>query len=304
MPRQAGHTLDGFPVGPGDSWGEPVDVVATTNVTVSGLNAGDTLDGVTLKNWMRVLLTGQSDATENGVYLIGQTAPARRAPDCCTPASIFAGKSYRCTRGTYAGRVWTCATTDDIAVGTTSIVWSPDVARPSGLRPAAAIAETIDRASATLSNASVLATGRMQLAAIHLSAGQVVTSATFYSATTALSAGSNQWFALFDSAFAKLRVTSDDTSTAWAATTAKTLTFSSTYTVPTTGIYYLGIVVVASTVPTLVGISSVTNSSAVLLASPILGGRSDSSLTNPASCPSTATTPSTGLGDRPYAIVS
>ncbi len=131
MPRQAGHTLDGFPVGPGLAWGEPVDVVATSNVTISTLNAGDTVDGVTLLNWMRVLLTGQTDAAQNGVYLIGQNAPARRAPDCCTPASIFAGKAYYCTQGTRAGTVWACSTTDEVAVGTTETTWVQVALEPS-----------------------------------------------------------------------------------------------------------------------------------------------------------------------------
>jgi len=66
-----------------DSVSEGLDVkqsctVATTaNITIAtALNSGDSIDGVTLANGDRVLVKDQSTATQNGIYVVGDT-PAR-----------------------------------------------------------------------------------------------------------------------------------------------------------------------------------------------------------------------------------
>ena len=63
-----------------DSVSEGLDVkqscqVATTaNITIAtALNSGDSLDGVTLANGDRVLVKDQSTATQNGLYVVGDT---------------------------------------------------------------------------------------------------------------------------------------------------------------------------------------------------------------------------------------
>jgi hypothetical protein len=126
----------------------------------------------------------------------------------------------------------------------------------------------------------------LQMTAIPLLKGQTVTSVTFVSGTTALSAGSNQWAALFDGSRNKVAISADDTSTAWGANTAKTFTMTTPYTATATGTYYVGLMVKATTVPTLLG----NNSASTVLSAlaPILNGTSDTALSNPASCPSTA----------------
>ncbi len=56
-----------------------VRAASTANVTLAGLDAGQTLDGVTLAEGDRVLLKNQTTATENGVYKINAdtVAPTR-----------------------------------------------------------------------------------------------------------------------------------------------------------------------------------------------------------------------------------
>lgn len=165
--------------------------------------------------------------------------------------------------------------------------------------PTGAIAQTTPRVAAT-SDQSLLSTGRLTLAAVYLRAGQVVANISFLSGTTPLATGSNQWFSLWSSARVLRGVTADDTSTAWAANTLKTLAMVSPYTITTTGIHYLGILVVASTVPTL---RSVSLGSAVSGLAPIITGTSDTGLTNPASAPGTAAA-ITAVGNVPYAYAS
>jgi hypothetical protein len=163
------------------------------------------------------------------------------------------------------------------------------------------LASTFDRGVCTETNAALLSTGRLTLVRIGLPKGLTVNSIKFYSATTALSVGTNQWFALYSSALAKLAVTADDTSTAWAANAGKSLVISGGFVTTYSGLYYLGIMVKATTVPTLgAGGSGV----AIFRAN---GGQftastADSSLTNPASAPNPATLVSS-LTNMPYAEV-
>lgn len=166
------------------------------------------------------------------------------------------------------------------------------------------LASTFQRAQAVEANIGILSTGRLSVAAIFLPKGLPVTSITFMSATTAASVPLNQWFALFDDARGKLAVTADDTTTAWAANTAKTLTvtggpFVTTY----AGLYYVGLMVLATTVPTIACIGSM--GAATFRTHPAGGipaAVADSSLTNPASCPATFTDVSS-LTALPYAEI-
>lgn len=176
-------------------------------------------------------------------------------------------------------------------------------AAPAGVsvRPTGALAETVPR-NVRLDNATILSSdATLYLFGIPLVAGQVVTSATFISGGTPLNTGSNQWFALYSGARALLKVTNDDTNGAWPANTPKTLTFAGgTYTVATTGTHYLGIMVKASTRPTLYAAASATAITSVV---PIQAGSSTGSLTDPASAPDPAAA-LTAVANVPYAYVS
>lgn len=163
-----------------------------------------------------------------------------------------------------------------------------------------ALYETVSRYT-RMESLAVLAQGRLQLFGIDLPVGITVTSITFMSATTALSVGVNQWFGLFSNAYVPLRLTADDTSTAWAADSEKTLALTSPFVTTYPGIHYLGISVVATTRPSLAGWSMLPVTIATL--APVLGGNSSTGLTNPASCPNPVTTP-TQNGGLVYAYVS
>jgi len=194
----------------------------------------------------------------------------------------------------------TGATGSPGATGATGATGPAGIAPVSLMMPASALSETYPRGGAVTSAVAAATSGRLMLYAIPLTAGQVVSTITFVSQSTALSGGTNQWFALYSAARAKLAVTGDDGATAWAATTPKSLTLTSAYTVPTTGLYYVGICVVASTPPTL---SGVANGSWMTGLAPITAGGSTTGLTNPASAPSTAAA-ITATSGQAYAYVS
>lgn len=104
-------------------------------------------------------------------------------------------------------------------------------------------------------NLTTLTTEVMTSVAIKLAAGDVVTNISVRSGATAANTPTNYWVALYSSAAtpALLRQSADQTSTAWAANTTKTLALATAYTVPSSGIYWVGIMVKATATVTLLG---------------------------------------------------
>lgn len=100
-----------------------------------------------------------------------------------------------------------------------------------------------------------LATGVMTSVPIALQAGDVITSISVRSGATAAGTPTAYWVALYDDSAtpALLSQSADQTSTAWAANTTKTLALAAAQTIVRTGIYYVGIMVTATTPPTLLG---------------------------------------------------
>lgn len=167
----------------------------------------------------------------------------------------------------------------------------------NSIKPTASTYEVMPRWMRT-SDASAPTSGRLQMVAIELPSAAVITSITFVSGATAAVLPTNQWFALYDSSRNLLRQTTDDTTTAWAANALKTLNLTSTYTITATGLYYLGIMVAATTTPSLSG----ANTNAVITGiAPIICGTSTTGLTDTAPNPAAALT---GLAFCYYAYVS
>jgi hypothetical protein len=105
----------------------PCVVAATTNITLSG---EQTVDGVAVTDGMRVLLTGQTDATENGIYYVS-TGEWSRAADFSRNDDVMEGTEVRVTRGTNDG-IWVVTTTGTIVIGTTSLTLALDTSLTGG----------------------------------------------------------------------------------------------------------------------------------------------------------------------------
>jgi hypothetical protein len=148
--------------------------------------------------------------------------------------------------------------------------------------------ETMDRNTCPEVNTTVATTGQIWLQAVWLTAGTAVNNISFHSATTAASVPTHYCFGLYDTNRNMLATTADQTSTAWGANTIKTLATTATYTVPTTGLYYLAFMVVATTVPTLKGGTARTGGQ-LATTTPQIGGISSTTYT-------TGTAPAGPLG--------
>lgn len=155
--------------------------------------------------------------------------------------------------------------------------------------PTGALGQTMARQDVGNGGLATLLSGRMSLMSVFLVAGQIVNNITVYSGSTAAVSPTNQWFAIYNSAGARQAVTADGLTGGWATNSAKTLTITGGWTVPTTGLYYVGIMVAASTVPTLAGSTiAFTNITSI---PPILCGNDtvNTGLTTPATAPATTT---------------
>lgn len=141
-----------------------------------------------------------------------------------------------------------------------------------------ALYETFDRDLCDEVNTAALSSGRLSLQAIYLPAGTTINSISFWSATTALATGTNQLFGLYDQNLNLLRSSVNDTSIAWAANSRKTLSLTSAFTTTYSGLYYLGIMVAATTVPTLKGNTAKTGGQ-LNAGTPSMGGTSTTGLT-------------------------
>jgi len=104
----------------------PVLCIATGAILLSG---EQTIDGVVClqpssTNSNRVLVTGQADATTNGIYLC-QASAWTREPDWDGSLDVRNGTLIPVATGTqYAGTLWRVTTADIIAVGTSNITFS------------------------------------------------------------------------------------------------------------------------------------------------------------------------------------
>jgi hypothetical protein len=98
----------------------------------------------------------------------------------------------------------------------------------------------------------------VHLHGIYLPKGVTITTITFVSGATAAVTPTNQWFALCDSSRTVLRVTANDTTTAWGSSTVKSLNLTSTFTTTYSGLHYLACCVTAGTVPTFRGANAGT----------------------------------------------
>lgn len=80
----------------------PVRVVATTNLGLSGLQ---TVDGISLAAGDRILLTGQATASENGVYDVAVATWSRSSPENAS-SGLKAGATWYVKEGSNAGSYW------------------------------------------------------------------------------------------------------------------------------------------------------------------------------------------------------
>lgn len=125
------------------AWKLACRTIATANVTLSGLQ---TIGGVALAVGDRVLVTGQTNAAQNGPYTVSAGAWSRGI-DFDSGSDVQYGSRFAITDGTASGQVWTMTnpTSGPIALGATLLTFSEIVTGPTwpGTTPASIDANVI-----------------------------------------------------------------------------------------------------------------------------------------------------------------
>jgi hypothetical protein len=111
-------------------------VVTTDNINLSG-GAPSTYDGVSLVVGNRILVTGQSTTSQNGIYVVnllgtGSNGTWTRSFDANDGSRLTAGMQTAISEGTYAGKRWQLNTPDPIIVGTTGLIFAEGSGTPGG----------------------------------------------------------------------------------------------------------------------------------------------------------------------------
>lgn len=107
---------------------QSVRAITTTNITLSG-GAPTVVDGVTLSLNDRVLVTGQSTASQNGIYTVsilgtGSNGTWARSTDTNATGELDSGTIVMVTEGSaYADTSWKLTTNDPIVIGTTALTF-------------------------------------------------------------------------------------------------------------------------------------------------------------------------------------
>jgi len=114
---------------------QAVRVVSTSNVTLSG-GAPNSVDGVNLSLNNRVLVTGQTSKSQNGIYYVttvgtGSNGTWARSVDANTTGEVLAGMIVMVTEGgQYSDTQWKLLTDDPITIGVTELTFAQNFGVP------------------------------------------------------------------------------------------------------------------------------------------------------------------------------
>lgn len=103
-------------------------VVTTTDITLSG-GAPSTYDTISLAAGDRILVAGQSIASQNGIYIVqtlgtGGNGTWIRSFDANSNERVTAGMTTAIEEGTYVGKTWRLTTGAPIILGTTELTFA------------------------------------------------------------------------------------------------------------------------------------------------------------------------------------
>ena len=128
------------------------ECASTANVNLSNaLEAGDTIDGITLVENDRVLIKDNTDATENGLYLaVGSGAgAASRDPEHDSIPELSGGMIVVNQGSANDNKIFLCTTNSDGSIGSTNIVYTVITPSNSGTITSIATGAGIDGGTIT-----------------------------------------------------------------------------------------------------------------------------------------------------------
>jgi hypothetical protein len=148
------------------------ECATTANVNLTnGLEAGDTIDGVTLVAGDRVLVKDQSDATENGLYLAVSSGAASRDPEHDTIAELSGGMVVVNQGTANDNKIFLCTTDSDGSIGSTNITYV--VITPSNTGTVTSVGLTQSGSEFTISGTPVTSSGNITIDVNRISATKI-----------------------------------------------------------------------------------------------------------------------------------
>ena len=110
----------------GFDWKQSARAATTPTGTLSSAFAnGSVIDGVTLATGDRILVKDQTNATENGIYVVNASGAPTRSEDANADADFTSGLTIFISEGnTYGNSSWSIVTYDPIQVGTSNVVFN------------------------------------------------------------------------------------------------------------------------------------------------------------------------------------
>jgi hypothetical protein len=150
-------------------------VASTANVNIStGLENGDTLDGVTLATGNRVLLKDQSTASQNGLYIVVASGAASRDPEFDI-ISELAGQLILVSEGsTHADDLFLCTTDTSATLGSSSISYVQVFPSSGGTVTSVAVADS-GSSEFTVTGSPITSSGTISLAVNSIAATKIGT---------------------------------------------------------------------------------------------------------------------------------
>jgi len=140
------------------------EAASTANVNISnGLEAGDSIDGVTLVAGDRVLLKDQSTASENGLYLAVSSGAASRDPEHDSIAELSGGMVVVNQGSTNDNKIFLCTTDNTGSVGSTSITYTVITPSNTGTVTSVGVADS-GAGEFTVGSTPVTSSGNITLA--------------------------------------------------------------------------------------------------------------------------------------------
>jgi hypothetical protein len=148
-------------------------VASTANVNISsGLENGDTLDGVTLVTGNRVLLKDQSTASQNGLYTVVASGAASRDTEYDT-ISELAGQLILVSEGsTHADDLFLCTTDTSATLGSSSISYTQVFPSSGGTVTSVGLADA-GSSEFTVTNSPVTSSGTINIAVNSIAATKI-----------------------------------------------------------------------------------------------------------------------------------
>ena len=150
------------------------ECASTANVNIANaLEAGDTIDGVTLVAGDRVLLKNQSTATQNGLYIAvaSGAGTASRDPEHDTIAEL-SGQMIVVNQGSANdNKIFLCTTDNTGSVGSTNITYT--IVTPSNSGTVESVGITQSGSEFTIGNTPITSSGNITLNVNRISATKI-----------------------------------------------------------------------------------------------------------------------------------